>query len=322
MIGRLTYLNGSSVPTQDKCDDSCSCIEGEVFCDKKVNCVKTFGISDQLDTSCLPPFMFSMEWLVRIGVTQQYIMENVCNELFPEFNCRGKMMVLFMYFRNHVQTLLSVLTEKENHFKSKFCELQDDIMGYPTDLMSDCKKCRMAKLGIATGQIDDIYKEFTSILITDFCQRITYHSIFDAREKRCVEEVKDIVPRLKNWFKRYVKTLDESQFCGHSCTMEADSPQQIGVNSIEDNNIKMSEMVNNNLEYSEAAPSELEQPKTECGDLMTICSSNEDCKKCSNCPNGASCGKLLINMRIYSTCECHGNYENSLDDINAKPEQI
>ena len=39
MIDGVGYLNASSVPTQDKCDDICSCIEGEVFCDKKVDCV-------------------------------------------------------------------------------------------------------------------------------------------------------------------------------------------------------------------------------------------------------------------------------------------
>ena len=39
MIDGVAYLNASSVPTQDKCDDICSCIEGEVFCDKKVDCV-------------------------------------------------------------------------------------------------------------------------------------------------------------------------------------------------------------------------------------------------------------------------------------------
>ena len=39
MIDGVAYLNASSVPTQDKCDDICSCVEGEVFCDKKVDCV-------------------------------------------------------------------------------------------------------------------------------------------------------------------------------------------------------------------------------------------------------------------------------------------
>ena len=32
-------MNASSVPTQDKCDEICSCIEGDVFCDKKSDCV-------------------------------------------------------------------------------------------------------------------------------------------------------------------------------------------------------------------------------------------------------------------------------------------
>ena len=60
-----------------------------------------------------------------------------------------------------------------------------------------------------------------------------------------------------------------------------------------------------------------------CGHLEKNCFSDEDCKNCSNCPNGAACGQLFINMRIFSTCECRfDNYENSLDYINAKPEQI
>ena len=29
-------MNASSVPAQDKCDDSCSCNDGEVVCDKKL----------------------------------------------------------------------------------------------------------------------------------------------------------------------------------------------------------------------------------------------------------------------------------------------
>ena len=38
---------------------------------------------DQLDASCLPSSMFSMEWWARIGVDYQYISENICQELFP-----------------------------------------------------------------------------------------------------------------------------------------------------------------------------------------------------------------------------------------------
>ena len=29
-------MNASSVPVQNKCDDSCSCIDGEVICEKKI----------------------------------------------------------------------------------------------------------------------------------------------------------------------------------------------------------------------------------------------------------------------------------------------
>jgi len=253
-----------------------------------------------------------MEWWARIGVTQQYVMDNVCNELFPELNpfCFLKMMSMVLNFKPHVQTLLSVLTEKENYLKSKFCELQDDaLMGFPTDLYinsrnwtdwTDCNKCRIAKSSIAKGKIDDIDTEFTSILIMDFCQRIsTYQSKF---EKICVREVKDIVPRVKNWFQRYVKTLDESQFCGQSCPMEADSPQQIEGNSIEDNNIEIGEMTNNNLEYSEFALSELEQPKPEC-DYKGGCPSDEYCKqKCPECPNGAYCNRSFWGGS--SNCGC------------------
>ena len=31
----VTYMNDSSVPVQDKCDDSCFCNNGDVICDKK-----------------------------------------------------------------------------------------------------------------------------------------------------------------------------------------------------------------------------------------------------------------------------------------------
>ena len=189
----------------------------------------TFGISDQLDTSCLPPFMFSMEWWARIGVTQRLNIDYLCKELFPEdTSCPVKMILRGYIFKPHVQSLLSVLTEKEKYLKSKFCKLQDDaLMVFPFDLYiksrsSHCNKCRIAKGSIVKGRIDDIGTEFTSILITDFCQRISTDL-----ENLCVKEVKNIVPRVINWFKRYVNSLDESQFCGDSCTMEADSPQKI-----------------------------------------------------------------------------------------------
>ena len=50
--------------------------------------------------------------------------------------------------------------------------------------------------------------------------------------------------------------------------------------------------------FTEIAPSELEQPKKECdykyqyqygNGMKTRCSIDEDCKQCSDCPNGANC---------------------------------
>ena len=173
-----------------------------------------------------------MEWWAKIGVTKKYIMDNACKELYPELGlfCFLKMMAMYLKFEPHVQTLLSVLTEKENYLKSKFCELPVVPLFFKSHKdLTDCNRCKLAKIDIARGRINDIDTEFTSILIMEFCQRIiTSDSRF---EKICIREVKDIVPRVKNWFQRYVKTLDESQFCGHICTMEADFPQHI-----EDNN--------------------------------------------------------------------------------------
>ena len=47
--------------------------------------------------------------------------------------------------------------------------------------------------------------------------------------------------------------------------------------------------------FTEIAPSELEQPKTECDYIYgngtkTRCSIDEDCKQGSDCSNGAYCG--------------------------------
>ena len=294
--------------------------------------ILTLTFADRLDTSCLPPFMFSMEWWARIGVTQRYIMDNVCKELYPELNtgfCWVKMISMVLSFKPHVQLLLSVLTENEDYLKSKFCELQDDalIRGYPTDLYTnrrnwtDCNKCRTAKFSIAKGRIDGIDIEFTSILIMDFCNFSynTYNSY-----NNCISVMKDIVPRVKEWFQRYVNNLDELQFCGDSCTMEADSPQQSEGISSDNNNIEIGEMINNNLEYSEAAPSELSHPKTDCFDWKTSCSSDDDCKQCSDqCSNGAGC---IMDSQIFgSFCECvddpdyypdYYEYDNGLDHFN------
>ena len=88
------------------------------------------------------------------------------------------------------------------------------------------------------------------------------------------------------------------------------------------------EVVNNNLADLEDEPLELEElennlgwepaidrvpffknnsltatgePKIECRDSFTFCSSNEDCKQCSDCPNGAYCEPELHSL---SSCEC------------------
>ena len=53
--------------------------------------------------------------------------------------------------------------------------------------------------------------------------------------------------------------------------------------------IELGDMVSNKLEDSEAESSELSQPKRECAEWETTCSSNEDRKQCSDCPNRAYC---------------------------------
>ena len=268
-----------------------------------------------------------MEWWARIGVTKQYIMINVCKELFPELNagfCWVYMISMILSFKPHVQFLLSVLTENETYLKSKFCKLQDDALaGYLTD-WTDCNKCRTAKFSIAKGRINAIDIEFREILHMDFCN-VNYNDYDNYYS--CLSVVKDIVPRVKEWFQRYVNNLDELQFCGDSCTMEADSPQQIEGISSEDNNIEIGEMINNNLKYSVAAPSELEQPKTECDVWETSCYNDEDCKQCSDCPNGAYC-IVKINYagtKLFSSCECSNDYyeyDNSMDYFYAKSEEV
>ena len=109
----------------------------------------TLVISDQLDTSCLPPFMFSMKWWAKIGVTKQYIMNNACSELFPELGAIGcglKMFAIGFDFVPHVQTLLAVLSEKETYLKSKFCDFHYDIFDIPSEKnRTDCDRCISAK---------------------------------------------------------------------------------------------------------------------------------------------------------------------------------
>ena len=53
MIDGIAYLNSSSVPTQDKCDDICSCNDGEVSCIKKENCVSEED--EDIDVTTLAP---------------------------------------------------------------------------------------------------------------------------------------------------------------------------------------------------------------------------------------------------------------------------
>ena len=69
----------------------------------------------------------------------------------------------------------------------------------------------------------------------------------------------------------------------------------------EDDIMELEELENNNLEYSEAAPS-----KSECGiNGSGSCSSQEDCKQCLDCPNGAACvGMGWTGMN--KECRCHG----------------
>ena len=81
----------------------------------------------------------------------------------------------------------------------------------------------------------------------------------------------------------------------------------------EDKVIELGEMVSNNLEHSEAGPLELAQPETECGYYCEpSCSSDEDCKKCSNCPNGAYCDHEQCTDESgkigYPTCLCSEDY--------------
>ena len=95
----------------------------------------------------------------------------------------------------------------------------------------------------------------------------------------------------------------------------------------EDKIIELEEMVSNNLVDSEAASSELSQPKTECDKWETSCSSNEDCKQCSDCPNGAYCIPHIndAGTKIYPSCECYYDYyeyDNSMDDFNAKSDEV
>ena len=90
----------------------------------------------------------------------------------------------------------------------------------------------------------------------------------------------------------------------------------------EDKIIELEEMVSNNLVESEAA-----HPKTECDKWETSCSSDEDCKQCSDCPNGAYC-ILKINdagTKLFRSCECSDDYyeyDNSMDYFNAKSNKI
>ena len=106
---------------------------------------------------------------------------------------------------------------------------------------------------------------------------------------------------------------------------KSEREDQIEGKSSEDNNIEMGEMVNNKMASSEAArsgimcrarhcasqfaPSELEQPKTECdyiygNGMKTRCSSNEDCKECSDCPEGVWCDLKLESDTDGPFCQC------------------
>ena len=140
--------------------------------------------------------------------------------------------------------------------------------------------------------------------------------------------VKDLAPRIVQWFQKYVKSLDDLQFCGDRCTVEDHSLRKIEGKTSEDNNVEVGEMVNNNkLKYSEAESSELAQSKTECDVRETSCSSDEDCKQCSDCPNGAYC-ILKINYagtKLFRSCECsedYYEYDNTMDYFNAKSNKI
>ena len=111
---------------------------------------------------------------------------------------------------------------------------------------------------------------------------------------------------------------------------KSEREDQIEEKSSEDNNIEMGEMVNNKMASSEAArsgimcrarhctpqfaPSELEQPKTECdyiygNGLKTRCSSNEDCKECSDCPEGVwECDLKLESDTDGPFCQCDDGF--------------
>ena len=79
----------------------------------------------------------------------------------------------------------------------------------------------------------------------------------------------------------------------------------------EDKAMELEELENNNLEYAEAAPSE--QHKSECG----FCSSQEDCKQCLDCPNGASCVGMGWIPGVQKECKCLGPYgPDGCDPIN------
>ena len=270
-----------------------------------------------------------MEWWARIGVTKQYIMDNACSELFPElstFGCSLKMFTIFLDFKPYVQILLAVLSEKETYLKSKFCDFHYDIFGILyEENRTDFDRCINAMSTInSIYYIDSNEKEVTSAIIMDFCQRINA----DCNNYNYV--VKDIIPRVVRWFQRYMNSLDKLEFCGDYRTI--DFTQQIEGKSSEDNNIEIDEMINKNLEYSEFVPSELEQPKTECDYMYgngfeTRCSSNEDCKQCSDCPEGVWCD-LNFDFDSYGPfCQCdeirnYNEYDNSMDDFNAKSEEV
>ena len=85
------------------------------------------------------------------------------------------------------------------------------------------------------------------------------------------------------------------------------------------------EVVNNNLADLEDAPLELEELENNlgwepaidrvpffkhnnsCRDWFIFCSSDEDCKQCSDCPNGAYCEPEYITdsgRKTYPSCEC------------------
>ena len=65
--------------------------------------------------------------------------------------------------------------------------------------------------------------------------------------------------------------------------------------------------------FTEIAPSELEQPKTECDYMYgngtkTRCSSDEDCKQCSDCPEGVWCGHNFESDTDGPFCQCDDGF--------------